>query len=220
MLAFSPLLLSWGLTRLRKTTQGCRLSMWLVAGLGRCNACKADVPMTAFTAFAPEFNGQLAVGQKANTDVLSFSLGIRNSPIAMTGTISKSSLMQSLQERSWDVSDRKVRVQPTTCVVHKGNYLRRIHSNFRNFCLMVSVDVVNNICPVCFPFYQDGDSLQLWFLSVLCVAGFLSGPDSWKEAAEGQVTHLIAEEVGVPEKWEGLVSRAVLKHTLSFWSNL
>lgn len=47
-------------------------------------------------------------------------------------------------------------------------------------------------------------------------AGFLSGPDSWEEDPECWLIHLVVGEVGVPEKYEGLVSRAGLKHLPSF----
>jgi len=79
---------------------------------------------------------------------------------------------------------------------------------------MVRVDFVQSLYALCFSIYQPGDSPLRCGQCFL--TGFLSGPDSWKEPSGCWLAHLVAAEVDVPEKYEGLVSRAGLKHTPSF----
>lgn len=67
---------------------------------------------------------------------------------------------------------------------------------------MFRVDFVQSVCSLSFTFYQENVSSRCFF------PGFLSGPDSWNEAPGCCLTHPVAGEVGVPEKYKGLVSRA------------
>lgn len=60
-------------------------------------------------------------------DALSLSLGIRNSPVVMKSADSEPSLTQSLNKRSWDISDREVgaEVSFTNLYIDKGKQLKR-----------------------------------------------------------------------------------------------
>lgn len=139
----------------------CVIACWV--GFGRFGECWY-VPIIPFKAFALKFHDQLGVGQRANADIISLSLGIRIHPQAWQAPPLNQS-WQSLNERIWGIDDRNSERWPVYFI--KETISRRTHISFRNLCLMVSVDVEKNICLVCFPCYQDGDSSLHWFLSVL-----------------------------------------------------